>query len=88
MCVHLRFGYGGSMSTAKVFKNGNSQAVRLPKEFQFDVSEVEIFRRGDETILRKKPDSLKDVFDLLAEMPNDFFAGGRVQPPLDQRDEM
>ena len=75
------------MSTAKVFKNGNSQAVRLPKEFQFDVSEVEIFRRGDEIVLRKKPDSLQDVFDLLADMPDDFFAGGREQPPLDKRDE-
>ena len=76
------------MSTAKVFKNGNSQAVRLPKEFQFDVSEVEIFRRGDEIVLRKKPDSLKDVFDLLADMPEDFFAGGRKQPLLDKRDEL
>ena len=31
------------MKTAKIFKSGNSQAVRLPKELQFDVSEVEIF---------------------------------------------
>ena len=41
------------MNTAKIFKSGNSQAVRLPKEFQFDVSEVEIFRRGDEVVLRR-----------------------------------
>ena len=41
------------MSTAKVFKSGNSQAVRLPKEFQFDTREVEIFRRGEELVLRK-----------------------------------
>lgn len=34
------------MKTAAVFKSGNSQAVRLPKEFQFDVAEVEILRRG------------------------------------------
>jgi len=32
----------------------NSKALRLPKEFQFDVPEVEIFRRGDEIIIRKK----------------------------------
>ena len=75
------------MSTAKVFKNGNSQAVRLPKEFQFDVSEVEIFRRGDEIILRKKPTNLAPAFDLLAGMPDDFFEGGREQPPLDKRDK-
>lgn len=40
------------MDTAKIFKSGNSQAVRLPKEFQFDVSEVQIFRRGDEVVLK------------------------------------
>ncbi|MBC8438206.1 MAG: AbrB/MazE/SpoVT family DNA-binding domain-containing protein, partial [Deltaproteobacteria bacterium] len=38
------------MNTAKIFRSGNSQAVRLPKEFQFDVSEVEIYRRGDEVV--------------------------------------
>jgi len=34
------------MSTAKIFKSGNSQALRLPKEFQFDVPEVEISEEG------------------------------------------
>ena len=37
---------------AKVFRSGNSQAVRLPKEFQLDVREVEIFKRGEEVVLR------------------------------------
>ena len=36
----------------KVFRSGNSQAVRLPKGFQLDVREVEIFKRGEEVILR------------------------------------
>ncbi|PHS23933.1 MAG: hypothetical protein COA83_08930 [Methylophaga sp.] len=36
------------MTTTRVFKSGNSQAVRIPREFQLDVAEVEIFRRGDE----------------------------------------
>ena len=40
------------MAVAKVFKSGNSQAVRLPKEFRLAASEVEIFRRGDEIVLR------------------------------------
>ena len=34
------------MSTARIFKSGNSQAVRLPKEFRFRAKQVEIFRRG------------------------------------------
>jgi virulence-associated protein VagC len=39
------------MTTTKVFQSGNSQAVRIPREFQFDVAEVEIERHGDEIIL-------------------------------------
>jgi len=62
---------------AKVFKSGNSQAVRLPKEMRFDVSEVEIFKRGNEVVLREKTRSLSDAFNLLTQMPNDFMAEGR-----------
>ena len=65
------------MRTAAVFKSGNSQAVRLPKDFQFDVREVEIFRRGDEVVLRRLPTSLAGAFDLLAALPADFMADGR-----------
>jgi len=74
------------MKIAKVFKNGNSQAVRIPKEFQFDVSEVEIFRRGDEIVLRKKPENLSRVFELLTGMSEDFMAEGREQPPVQERE--
>jgi virulence-associated protein VagC len=42
------------MATAKVFQSGNSQAVRLPKSFRLNGPEVEIFRRGDEIVLREK----------------------------------
>ena len=42
-------------STAKVFMNNRSQAVRLPKEFQFKTSEVFIRRQGDEVILSARP---------------------------------
>ena len=38
--------------TAKIFRSGNSQAVRLPKQFRFDVDEVEITREGDAVVLR------------------------------------
>ena len=74
------------MKTAKIFKSGNSQAVRLPKELQFDVSEVEIFRRGDEIVLRKKPQNLTRVFELSADMSEDFMANGRCQPSLQERE--
>ena len=74
------------MRTAKIFKSGNSQAVRLPKEFQFDVSEVEIFRRGDEVVLRKKPQNLARVFELLTGLSDDFMENGRRQPPMQERE--
>ena len=74
------------MNTAKIFKNGNSQAVRLPKEFQFDVSEVQIFRRGDEVVLKKRPRNLARVFELLTELSDDFMEDGRVQPPVQERE--
>ena len=74
------------MPTTKVFRNGNSQAVRLPKSFSFDVDEVEILRRGDEIILRKKPSNLAEAFRLLSEMPSDFFANGRHDPPAEERE--
>ena len=74
------------MKTTKIFKSGNSQAVRLPKEFQFDVSEVEIFRRGDEIVLRKKPRNLARVFELLTELSDDFMENGRNQPCVQERE--
>ncbi len=43
------------MPIAKVFEAGDSQMVHLPGEFQFAGDEVEIFRRGDEIVLREKP---------------------------------
>ncbi len=39
------------MARAKVFKHGGSQAVRLPKEFRFEVSEVDVRKEGDRLIL-------------------------------------
>jgi antitoxin VapB len=41
--------------TAKIFMNNRSQAVRLPKEFQFNASEVFIRRQGNEVILSARP---------------------------------
>lgn len=74
------------ITTTKVFKSGNSQAVRLPKNFQFDVTEVEIFHRGEEIVLRKKMENTKKIFDLLTSLSDDFMEKGREQPPLQERD--
>jgi antitoxin VapB len=76
------------MRKAAIFKSGNSQAVRLPKDFQFNVSEVEIFRRGDEIVLRRVPTSLATAFDLLAALPDDFMADGRNDTLPQVREEL
>lgn len=60
------------MLTAKVFRSGNSQTVRLPKEFRFTGKEVEIFRRGEEIILREKSTGMARAFEILAGLPEDF----------------
>lgn len=48
-------------TTAAVFMSGNSQAVRLPKEFQLRSKRVLIERRGDEIILREKKATVRDI---------------------------
>jgi antitoxin VapB len=58
------------MSETTVFQSGNSQAVRLPKEFRFKTKTVEIFRRGDEVVLREKPRTMGDLLsEALAGLP-------------------
>jgi antitoxin VapB len=60
------------MGTARVFKSGNSQAVRLPKEFRFKAKEVEVFRRGDEVVLREKPANMAKAYELILGLPDDL----------------
>jgi antitoxin VapB len=60
------------MATAKVFKSGNSQAVRLPKAFRVKSKEVEISRRGNEIVLREPSGTLARAFDVLAALPADI----------------
>ena len=64
------------MTRAELFMSGRSQAVRLPEEFRFKSKSVEIFRRGDEVILRERPESALAIFDALCEFPEDFMAEG------------
>jgi len=61
------------MASAKVFKSGNSQAVRLPKQFRVKSNELEIERRGDEIILREKPGTMERAFDLIATLPEEIL---------------
>jgi antitoxin VapB len=73
------------MATARVFRSGNSQAVRLPKEYRFDTDEVEIFRRGDEIVLRERTRGMERAFELLMKLPEDMFEGIRDERPPQKR---
>ncbi len=75
------------MATARVFKSGNSQAVRLPKQFRFSGKEVEIFRRGDEVVLREKSPGMARAFELLANLPIDVDAIEKLRKELPQERE-
>ena len=60
--------------TAKVFANGQSQAVRLPKAFRFDGSEVFIYRVGDDVVLSAKRPTWREFFQQPSAFGDDFLA--------------
>lgn len=76
------------MTYARVFQSGNSQAVRLPKEFRFHTDRVEIYRRGDELVMREAPINATAIFDALASLPTDFMIDGREDTPPQERDSL
>ena len=75
------------MATARVFKSGNSQAVRLPKAFRLKSKEVEIFRRDDEIVLRekKKGRGMTEFLDALRSIPLDAFEDVKDRRPPEER---
>jgi antitoxin VapB len=76
------------MAIARIFKSGNSQAVRLPKEFRVRSTELEIFRRGDEIVLREPAKGLERAFEILTQLPNDFLPEGRNDAPPQERENL
>lgn len=71
--------------TAKLFRNGRSQAVRLPADFRFTGAEVFVRRdpaTGD-VILSRRPESWQEFFDLTdtLDIPRDFLSNRRDAPP-------
>jgi len=67
------------MKTARLFKNGDSQAVRLPKEFRFEGTEVFIKRVGGAVVLLPRAKSWETLEGSLAKFPADFMTE-RAQP--------
>jgi antitoxin VapB len=73
------------MKTAKVFRSGNSQAVRIPKDFQLEGDEVEIQKKGDSLVLRPKKKSWSSLIASLPKFTDDFMDKGRQQPVIQKR---
>lgn len=72
------------MNTAKIFKSGRSQAVRLPKEFRFEGDEVMVTRYGAAVVLLPKNHDWEVMFAALDGFGEDFMKE-RPQPPLQKR---
>lgn len=69
---------------AKIFWSGRSQAVRLPKEYRFDGTEVRIRRRGDAVILEPIPTDWRWLEELVATGLDDDFIEAVKERPKDQ----
>lgn len=76
------------MMTAKLFENGRSQAVRLPKEYRFSGDEVAVNKIGDIVILMPKENKWSGFLSSLNLFSEDFMSGGREEEIPQERDAL
>lgn len=76
------------MPIAKLFKNGSSQAVRLPKEFRMPGKEVQIEHFENFVILKPVTGDYAAMFRAAEKFDDNFMADGRQQPEPQIRDEI
>ena len=76
------------MMTAKVFENGRSQAVRLPKECRFNTDEVAVNRIGDIVLLMPKTNKWSSFMQAIDMFSDDFMQDGRDGRLGQERDEL
>jgi len=74
------------MQTAKLFQNGRSQAVRLPKEYNFKGDDVFIQKVGETVILFPKDRAWETFLEGLNGFTEDYMANGREQPEMQERE--
>jgi antitoxin VapB len=75
------------MKTAKLFRNGQSQAVRLPKEFRFEGDFVYIKKSGNAVVLLPANEIWTSLVESLDEFSDDFMAD-RNQPKAQEREAL
>ena len=76
------------MMTAKLFENGRSQAVRLPKECRFSGDEVMINKIGDIVMLMPKDNKWSGFLNSFDVFSDDFMEEGREQPVKQERESL
>ncbi len=76
------------MMTAKIFENGRSQAVRLPKECRFSGEEVAVNKIGDVVILMPKENKWAGFLSSLNLFSDDFMCDGREQSAKQEREPL
>jgi len=76
------------MLSSKVFISGNSQAIRLPKEYQVEEKELYIQKIGSTLILFPKKNPWETFEKSLNEFSEDFMIDGRNQPEMQEREEL
>ena len=76
------------VETAKVFTNGGSQAVRLPKDFRFDTDEVDVNRIGEIVILVPKENRWAGLLQSLDMFTDDFMKDGRGDLKTEEREAL
>ncbi len=75
------------MDIAKIFKNGRSQAVRLPKDYRLEGSEVYV-KKVDDVVLLIPKDSVWKTFETSLNYFSDDFMSSRSQPEIEKRDDL
>lgn len=78
--------YTFGMKKAKIFKNGQSQAVRLPKEFRFNCKEVFIKKTKEGILLMNSVDPIEIMRQSISQFSDDFMSE-RIQPPPQIRED-
>lgn len=76
------------MTTAKIFENGRSQAVRLPKEYRFSGDEVIVNKIGDIVLLMPKDNMWTGFLSSLNLFTDDFMRDGRGEQPQQERESL
>ena len=76
------------MMTAKIFENGRSQAVRLPKEYRFDTDEVAVNKIGQIVLLMPKQSKWESLMQAVDMFSDDFMENGRADRALQGREEL